>query len=115
VGILLASVVLASVIDLIGTHLPHHFPAEFVAVGIFVGAIILVIGQAFNVVLGVFEPGIQGARLIFVEYFSKFYTGNGRPFRPFGSERAYTAPPEPPGGTPSGASPLGPILRAPEP
>ena len=110
VGILLASVILASVINFISFHLIHH--GSFLIV---VGLLVLLIGQSFNVILGVFEPGIQGARLIFVEYFSKFYTGNGRPFRPFGSERAYTAPPEPPGGTPSGASPLGPILRAPEP
>ena len=50
-------------------------------------------GQSFNVILGVFEPGIQGARLIFVEYFSKFYSGNGKPFRPFGAERTHTLPP----------------------
>ncbi len=115
IGILLASVVLASVIDLIATHLPHHFPAGLFAVGVLVGAIILVIGQAFNVILGVFEPGIQGARLIFVEYFSKFYSGNGRPFHPFGAERAYTAPPEPPGGAPAGYETRDPILRGPEP
>jgi V/A-type H+-transporting ATPase subunit I len=57
-----------------------------------IGVLILVVGQGFNLVLGVFEPGIQGARLIFVEYFSKFYTGNGREFRPLRSARKHTAP-----------------------
>jgi V/A-type H+-transporting ATPase subunit I len=86
VGILLSSVVLALVIDTIfwtnaGTFNVGH---------LILGLIVLVIGQGFNVVLGVFEPGIQGARLIFVEHFSKFYTGNGRPFHPFGSRRTHT-------------------------
>ncbi|MEM0128915.1 MAG: V-type ATP synthase subunit I [Thermoplasmata archaeon] len=108
VGILLASVILAEVINLIGTHLPHHFPAPLAALGILVGALILVVGQGFNVVLGVFEPGIQGARLLFVEYFSKFYEGNGRPFRPFGAPRRFTRP------TMAEAAP-GPIFRGQNP
>jgi V/A-type H+-transporting ATPase subunit I len=44
----------------------------------------------FNIIIGVFEPGIQGARLVYVEYFSKFYRGNGRAFNPFGSLRRFT-------------------------
>jgi len=88
VGILLASVILALVINDIGGGLIVHDGI----VGILAGAVIIVIGQTFNVILGVFEPGIQGARLIFVEHFSKFYSGNGRPFRPFGVERKHTVP-----------------------
>ncbi len=86
VGILLASVVLALVINTIAGGLF----AGGAVVGVVVALVILVIGQSFNVILGVFEPGIQGARLIFVEYFSKFYTGNGKPFRPFGAVRTHT-------------------------
>ncbi len=44
----------------------------------------------FNIIIGVFEPGIQGARLVYVEYFSKFYRGNGKAFKPFGSLRRFT-------------------------
>jgi V/A-type H+-transporting ATPase subunit I len=95
IGILLASVVLALVINQIALG----FPATYGIAGV-VGAIgLLIIGQGFNVVLGVFEPGIQGARLIFVEHFSKYFTGNGRPFHPFGTRRVYTVaargPPRP--------------------
>ena len=86
VGILLASVILAFVINTISTGLI----AGGTIVGIVAALVILVIGQSFNVILGVFEPGIQGARLIFVEYFSKFYSGNGRQFRPFGAPRTHT-------------------------
>ena len=104
VGILLASVILASVINFISFHLIHH--GSFLIV---VGLLVLLIGQSFNVILGVFEPGIQGARLIFVEYFSKFYTGNGRPFRPFGGKRTHTtsALPEATAASAVGTSPVG--------
>ena len=88
VGILLASVVLALVINTIAGGLLYGGTV----VGLVAGAAIILIGQGFNVILGVFEPGIQGARLIFVEYFSKFYSGNGRPFRPFGGARKHTRP-----------------------
>jgi V/A-type H+-transporting ATPase subunit I len=85
VGILLASVILAHVIDVIFLDtLNQSIP--FVILGI----VILFIGHLFNIILGVFEPGIQGARLIYVEFFSKFYHGNGRPFRPFGIRRRFT-------------------------
>ncbi|HKU32398.1 MAG TPA: V-type ATP synthase subunit I [Candidatus Nitrosotalea sp.] len=85
VGILLASVILADVIDYIFIKTLHH-SIPF----IILGTIIIFIGHIFNIIIGVFEPGIQGARLIYVEFFSKFYHGNGRPFRPFGTARKYT-------------------------
>ena len=88
VGILLASVILALLIDMGATHFFGAGP-----VGPLIAAVILIFGQGFNLVLAVFEPGIQGARLIFVEHFSKFYSGNGRGFRPFGSAREHTTSP----------------------
>ncbi|MGD0718087.1 MAG: V-type ATP synthase subunit I [Thermoplasmata archaeon] len=110
VGILLASVILADVINIISFRLVHH--GSFLIV---VGLLILVIGQSFNLIIGVFEPGIQGARLIFVEYFSKFYTGNGKPFRPFGAKRTHTtaAPPDATAASAVGTSPgAGPFIRS---
>lgn len=85
VGILLASVILADVIDFIFMKTLHHSIPYIV-----LGTIIIFIGHIFNIIIGVFEPGIQGARLIYVEFFSKFYHGNGRAFRPFGTARRYT-------------------------
>ena len=85
VGIMMASIILADVID--------HVFLRVLDNGIIfalVGFIILIVGHLFNIILGVFEPGIQGARLLYVEFFSKFYHGNGRPFKPFGFRRRYT-------------------------
>ncbi len=85
VGILLASVILAEVIDLIFLGGWHHS----ILLGI-VGTIILIVGQLFNIVIAMFEPGIQGARLIYVEFFSKFFEGNGKAFKPFVNQRNRT-------------------------
>jgi len=85
VGILLASVILADVIDFIFIRSLHHAIPLIV-----LGVIIFFVGHIFNIILGVFEPGIQGARLLYVEFFSKFYHGNGRPFKPFGTRRRFT-------------------------
>src|SRR6267143_73230 len=85
IGILLASVILADVIDFIFIKTLHH-SIPFIVLG----TMILFIGHIFNIIIGVFEPGIQGARLIYVEFFSKFYHGNGRAFKPFGSTRKFT-------------------------
>ncbi len=105
VGILLASVILALVINTIGGGLL----LGGTVVGIVAGLVIIVVGQSFNVIIGVFEPGIQGARLIFVEYFSKFYSGNGKVFRPFGAARTRTVSSLEPGGSLA----TGPIVRTP--
>ncbi len=85
VGILLASVILAHTIDYIFLK-SLNIGLPLVALG----SIILVVGHLFNIIIGVFEPGIQGSRLIYVEFFSKFYKGNGRGFKPFGSLRRFT-------------------------
>ncbi len=105
VGILLASVVLALVINDIGTLV---YGVAGPILGLLIAAVIIVGGQSFNVILGVFEPGIQGARLIFVEYFSKFYTGNGKRFQPFGAPRSHTIPSVSPDGVP--VAPLTPLV-----
>ena len=85
IGILLASVILAHTIDYIFLK-SLNIGLPLAALGI----MILFIGHLFNIIIGVFEPGIQGARLVYVEYFSKFYRGNGRAFKPFGSLRKFT-------------------------
>ncbi len=46
-------------------------------------------GHLFNAFLAMFESFIQGARLNFVEFYSKFYEGGGKEFAPFKLEKKY--------------------------
>ncbi|MBI5635566.1 hypothetical protein HY993_01235, partial [Candidatus Micrarchaeota archaeon] len=52
----------------------------FVLVGAF-----FVFGHTIALVLGLFESSIQSLRLQYVEFFSKYYKGGGRPFSPLRS------------------------------
>ena len=85
VGILLASAGLAFVFDYLFRGSLHHSIPFMI-----LGFVILIVGQLLNLIIAIFEPGIQGARLIYVEFFSKFYKGNGKEFKPFTSPRNYT-------------------------
>ena len=53
--------------------------------GAVVGIIVAGLFHSLNLALGVFSPTIQALRLHYVEFFGKFYQGDGTPFRPFGS------------------------------
>ncbi|MDX1534704.1 MAG: V-type ATPase 116kDa subunit family protein, partial [Thermoplasmata archaeon] len=51
----------------------------------------LVVAQMLVFFLGGISAGIQALRLNYVEFFSKFYNGNGVPFKPFGAPTVETA------------------------
>ncbi|RBI63057.1 V-type ATP synthase subunit I [halophilic archaeon] len=60
------------------------------AAGVLVGLLILVLGHALVLALGVTSAGLQAVRLEYVEFFGKFYEGGGERYDPFGYERTYT-------------------------
>jgi V/A-type H+-transporting ATPase subunit I len=45
--------------------------------------LIVILVHALNLALGIIDPTIQGLRLHYVEFFSKFYLGGGTAFAPF--------------------------------
>jgi V/A-type H+-transporting ATPase subunit I len=51
-------------------------------VGLALFAIVLVVGHVFNFLMGILGGFVHSARLIFLEFFSRFYGGNGVSFRP---------------------------------
>jgi V/A-type H+-transporting ATPase subunit I len=53
-------------------------------------ALILLLGHAFNLLVNILGAFVHSARLQYLEFFNKFFTGGGREFRPFRSERRYT-------------------------
>ena len=84
-GFGLASVVIASIIDKIFT------PNLSLGIPLFIlYLIIFIVLHIFNMLLSIFEGIIQSARLNFVEFFSKFYKGNGVKFKPYYFKRRYT-------------------------
>ncbi|PMP75273.1 MAG: hypothetical protein C0180_02015 [Aciduliprofundum sp.] len=85
-GVLLAAVILASVLDNIFLHAYRYGVLSHIAIAF----LVLIVGHGVNILIAIFEPGIQGARLHYVEFFSKFFHGNGRPFMPFASRRRFT-------------------------
>ncbi|MCL2539937.1 MAG: V-type ATP synthase subunit I [Firmicutes bacterium] len=58
-------------------------------VGIPLGILVAVVFHSFNVGLAVLGAYVHNARLQFVEFFGKFYTGEGTPFAPMGTNTKY--------------------------
>lgn len=58
-------------------------------IGIVLGGFIIFIGHAFNLAMNVLGAYIHDSRLQYIEFFSKFYTGEGDKFTPLGSNCDY--------------------------
>lgn len=70
----LASVYLANVANTLGAEAP-----------LVLGIVVATFLHALNLALAAFSPTVQALRLHYVEFFSKFYDGGGRPFAPLGA------------------------------
>jgi V/A-type H+-transporting ATPase subunit I len=58
--------------------------------GVLVGLLVVVVGHALVLVLGISSAGLQAVRLEYVEFFQKFYDGGGDTYEPFGYDRRHT-------------------------
>lgn len=54
-----------------------------------VGLVLIVVLHALNIFLSLLSAYVHGARLQYVEFFGKFYTGGGRPFKSFKPAEKY--------------------------
>lgn len=57
--------------------------------GILGGIIVFLVGQAFNIFLSILGAYVHTIRLIYVEFFGKFYEGGGKAFNLFRSKPKY--------------------------
>ena len=57
--------------------------------GIICGVLVLIAGHAFNLAMGTLGAYIHDSRLQYIEYFGRFYEGEGVPFNPLGSKHDY--------------------------
>ena len=49
----------------------------------------MIVGHAFNLAIGLLGAYIHDARLQYVEFYGRFYEGEGELFTPLGSSRKY--------------------------
>ncbi|MDP3996311.1 MAG: V-type ATPase 116kDa subunit family protein [bacterium] len=81
----LATSALAFAVNLIAVLLRDMIPV----VGPVVMVLVLIVGHIFNIAVNLLGAFIHSARLQFVEFFSKFIVGSGKPFKPFRREERY--------------------------
>lgn len=58
-------------------------------VGIVFAIPVLLIGHTFNIGINTLGAYVHNSRLQYIEFFSRFYTGSGHQFTPFGSKTKY--------------------------
>ncbi len=83
-GLMLTGAVIAQVIS--------DYSLQFITSGsalIVLGVILMVVGHVFNLAIGLLGAYIHTARLQYVEFFGRFYEGEGRLFEPLGSHAKY--------------------------
>jgi len=56
-----------------------HFPVA----GSFLGVLAIILGNAVAIVLEGIIASVQALRLEYYEFFGKFFSGGGQPFKPF--------------------------------
>lgn len=85
-GLMLSGAVIAQIVA--------DYSAQFIASGnvllIVLAVVLLIVGNAFNLVMNLLGAYIHDARLQYVEFYGRFFEGEGELFKPLGSERKYT-------------------------
>ncbi len=84
-GLMLAGAVIADIITSNSVSLISTGNVAFIILGI----AIMVIGHVFNLAIGLLGAYIHDARLQYVEFYGRFYEGEGQLFTPLGSKHKH--------------------------
>lgn len=91
-GLMLSGVVIAQIITGFAAT-GYNGSTPFLLSGnpglIVLGVVLLVVGHIFNFAIGLLGAYIHDARLQYVEFYGKFFEGEGELFRPLGSTHKY--------------------------
>ncbi len=84
-GLMLSGAVIAQIVS--------QYAVGFLTGGnvalIVLGALLMVVGHAFNLVMSLLGAYIHDARLQYVEFYGRFFEGEGELFSPLGSKHKY--------------------------
>lgn len=83
-GLMLSGMIIASTFNNIGGGVMASGGVTYL-----LGGLIIAVGHAFNIAMGVLGAYIHDSRLQYIEYFGKFYSGEGEKFTPVGSNFNY--------------------------
>ena len=83
-GLMLSGMIIAQQFNAMGTNILAGG-----GIGYVFGPLVMLVGHAFNIAMGVLGAYIHDCRLQYIEFFSKFYTGEGELFTPLGSRFQY--------------------------
>ncbi len=83
-GLMLSGMIIAQQFNKMGISLITGGGAGYA-----LGPVVILAGHTFNIAMGVLGAYIHDSRLQYIEFFSKFYTGEGRKFSPLGSKTDY--------------------------
>ena len=84
-GLMLSGAVIAQIVSGQGMLLLTNGNPIFAVLGV----VVIIIGHVFNLAMNILGAYIHDARLQYIEFFSRFYTGDGELFAPLGSKRKY--------------------------
>lgn len=82
-GLMLSGAIISSIVDDLALPFFSGFLSSIA------GVIILLFGHSFNLFMGALGAYIHVSRLQYIEFFSRFYEGEGELFKPFGRNYKY--------------------------
>ena len=91
-GLMLSGAVIAQIVaeyTIVGNDMTVGFIVSGNPLLIILGVLIFVVGHVFNLAIGLLGAYIHDARLQYVEFYGRFYEGEGELFAPLGSTHKY--------------------------